>query len=257
MKHEYISLGAACNAATIMKNLRIRNASYPFDWLLNHEDGLSVVSDIINSNFSNVSSDLCYKEVYYPPIGRCATSYVAYPRTFHIHSNPISDKKAHGDMVRRFERLQKVLSSTVYIHFVYYRNLSVCRSFGICQNASDAFERMVEEGAFFLESISHLRKGKTSLLMVLEADDEDIVEAKLALDNTCVPDQKIELCLALSRYDENEYLHARWKSEWADLIFNHTLMPWTLRLRCRIRSGLHAIRAHQRSWKMYLALKGR
>ncbi|WP_320188238.1 DUF1796 family putative cysteine peptidase [Agrobacterium rosae] len=177
MGHQYISLGAACNAATMMKIAGLRRASYPFDWLLNLEDGLTAVTAIINDDFKEISSADCYEVVHYAQVGSAVPVYRQYPRTYHVHSDPRQNQDAHEDMVRRCDRLRQVLKSTDHLHFVYYRNLSACRGDRSGVSAATVYEQMTAEASQFLSTISSRRRGKTSLLLILEADDEDTNEA--------------------------------------------------------------------------------
>jgi hypothetical protein len=248
--HQYISLGAACNAATMMKIAGLRKASFPFDWLLNLNAGLSVVTSIIQDDYQKVTAADCYQSVHHQPVGRAVPAYKDYPSTFHIHSDPLSDPDTHSEMVRRFERFRLVLRSKDTLHFVYYRNLSVCRDEKPGLEAAEVLHLMLEEATEFLDTIDTIRKGKAFLLLVLECDVEDVETTGEALKRVRPIDQRVSIGAALSRYDDDAALNAKWQKDWIHLIINQTRMPVWMKLRCQYKRLFRAFRQHLKGKKL-------
>ncbi|SCX03057.1 DUF1796 family putative cysteine peptidase [Agrobacterium rosae] len=248
--HQYISLGAACNAATMMKIAGLRKASFPFDWLLNLNAGLSVVTSIIQDDFQKVVAEDCYQVVHHPPVGRAVPAYKDYPNTFHIHSDPSSNSAIHEEMIRRFERFRLVLRSSNTLHFVYYRNLSIYRDEKPDADVVEVLNLMLEEATQFLDTIEASRKGETFILLVLESDVEDTELTNEALKHVRVADQRISIGSALSRYDDNDELNAKWQQDWIELIINHTKMPIWMKLRCKCKRLFRAFRKQIKGKKL-------
>ncbi len=248
--HQYISLGAACNTATMMKIAGLRKASFPFDWLLNLNAGLSVVTSIIQDDYQKVMAEDCYQCVYHQPVGKAVPAYKDYPSTFHIHSDPLSNPDIHREMIRRFERFRLVLRSRDTLHFVYYRNLSICRNEKPSLQAAEVLHLMLEEATQFLDAIEASRKGKTFILLVLESDVEDTEITNEALKHVGVTDQRISIGSALSRYDDNDELNAKWQKDLMELIINHTKMPISMKLRCQCKRLFRAFRKRIKGKKL-------
>lgn len=247
MGHHYISLGSACNAATMMKHAGLRRASYPFDWLLNVRDGLSAVTKIIEDDFQSVTTEGCYQVVYHEPVGRDVPAYKRYRETFHVHSDPASDPKLHEEMVRRFNRLREVLHSADFLHFVYYRDFSECKRANPTMSATAAFDFMRNEADQFLSTIDRIRKGKTSILVVLEGSVEDSIEVSAAAKLVRSPDKRIAFGGTLARYDDNKKLLEEWQMGWIDLIVNQTNMPVWLNVKCHTKRTIRSLRQTLRS----------
>ncbi|WP_077106015.1 DUF1796 family putative cysteine peptidase [Agrobacterium sp. DSM 25558] len=240
--HKYISLGAACNAANMIKIAGLRRTSYPFDWLLNLEDGLTTVTDIIRDDFQKVSPWDCYDVVSPPDAERTVLAYKHYPRTFHIHSDPSSNREIHEQLTRRFQRLKRALSSRDSLHLIYYRNLSACRATRPDITPAEVAQLMLSEWGEFLRLISPWRQGDTTVLLVLECDVEDVEQTDRAIDIIEIADPKVALKRAISRYDDDAALYDRWQKEWAHLIINHTRMPIWLQVRCHAKRAVRSIR---------------
>lgn len=231
MEHQYISLGAACNAAMMIKKLGLRKASYPFDWLFNLDSGLASVTEMIQDDFRKVCARDCYMPGSHPKITAEVVAYRDYPTVLHIHTNPMSTTSEHDELVRRFDRFRRALRSRDKLHFVYYRNLAASRMTDPSATAQQVLRQLVDEAGAFLDTISALREGDTSLLLVLETDIEDIAPASIALASATVPDGRIEIGHAISRYDENPELNDVWKRQWTALLLSRTEMPLHLTAR--------------------------
>lgn len=242
MQHQYISLGSACNAATMMKMAGLRRASYPFDWLLNIEDGLSAVTKIVMEDFQSVSQSGCYDVVYHPPVERSVPAYKLYPRTFHIHSDPASESKTHAEMVRRFDRMRQALRANDFLHFVYYRELSQIRAKTPGMTAKTVFELMEKEAAQFLAVIDKSRQGKTKILLVLESSVNDRDEAYDAARSAFSSDNRVAFGSALTRYDGDSRLLEQWQRDWINLIIEKTDMPLRLVMQCHMKRTIRSLR---------------
>lgn len=237
MEHQYISLGAGCNAAMMFRKLGLRKAAYPFDWLFNLDADLTSATAMIHDDFQKVCAPDCYMPANHPEITTEVVAYRDYPAVLHIHSNPMSKTSDHDKLVRRFDRFRRTLRSRDKLHFVYYRNLAASRLTDPSVTAPQVLRQLIEQAGIFLDTISALRCGDTSLLLVLETDIEDIEPASIALAAVTVPDGRIKLGQAISRYDENPTFNDVWKRQWTDLLLNRTEMP--LRLRARARAKVH------------------
>ncbi|POO54296.1 hypothetical protein CPJ18_01975 [Agrobacterium rosae] len=242
MQHQYISLGSACNAATMMKVAGLRRASYPFDWLLNVDDGLSAVTQIVVEDFSTVSESGSYEIVYHPPVGRSVPAYKLYPRTFHVHSDPASDPRTHTEMVRRFDRLREALRTEDFLHFVYYRELSQSRARTPGITAKAVFELMEKEATQFLSVIDKTRRGRTKILLVLESSVNDRREADDAARSAFSSDNRVAFGSALSRYDGDNQLLEQWQRDWINLIIKQTDMPLRLVIQCQLKRATRSIK---------------
>lgn len=249
MQHHYISLGSACNAATMMKVAGLRRASYPFDWLLNVEDGLSAVTKILREDFANVSDPDGYVYTDYAPVGHSVPAYKMYPKTFHVHSDPAADPKSHADMVRRFARMRETLRSNDIIHFVYYKDVSFCREVNPETDAATVLKLMVQEAKDFLNFIDETRSQKTTMLLVLEGSVEDEIATQQAVRDATSPDNRIAFGHSLKRYDDDATLNKRWQRDWIDLIVNRTQMPLWMRARCHTKQLVRRARETLRTAK--------
>ncbi|PKA43686.1 hypothetical protein CWR43_12160 [Rhizobium sullae] len=231
MGHQYISLGAACNAAMMIKKLGLRKTSYPFDWLLNLDSGLASVTEMIKDDFQKVCAPDCYMPASHSTIATEVVAYRDYPTVLHIHTNPMSKTGEHDELVRRFDRFRRTLRSRDKLHFVYYRNLAAARLTDPSATAQQVLRQLIDEASVFLDTISAWRGGDTSLLLVLESGIEDIEPALIALASVTVPDRRIQFGHAISRYDENPVFNDIWKRQWTDLLLNRTEMPLHLTAR--------------------------
>jgi hypothetical protein len=99
--------------------------------------------------------------------------------------------------------------------------------------AADVFQLMLEEATQFLKTIDAKRQGKTFLLLVLECDMEDVERTGEALKRVRPIDPRMSVGAALSRYDDDDALNAKWQKDWINLIINHTNMPVWMKLRCQ------------------------
>ncbi len=242
MAHRYISLGSACNAAMMIKRAGLRRASYPFDWLLNVDDGLSVVNEILRDDFEMVSDPASYILVDHPPVGKVVPAYSAYPRTFHIHSDPAADPKAHAEMVRRFDRMRSTLRSKDALHFVYYRDFTAYRETIIGTSAADVVKLMDREATEFLSFVDAFHSGVKTMLLVVEASIEDRDEARSSVKGHEPSDTRITFGVALSRYDDDLDLNAQWERDWLNLLVTSTGMPLRMRVFCRLKQANRRVR---------------
>ena len=242
MAHQYISLGSACNAATMIKRAGLRRASYPFDWLLNVDDGLAVVTEILRDDFKAISDPASYAIIHHPPVGRAVPAYAAYPRTFHVHSDPASKPEVHAELLRRYERMRETLRSSDTLHFVYYRDFSAFRQTNPGTTADGIVTLMEKEAVDFLALIDAARVGNTTILLVVESAVEDEAEARSAVAKASPQDSRITFAQVLSRYDDDPELNARWEREWIGAIASKTEMPFVALAKCRVKQAVRVIK---------------
>lgn len=243
MAHRYISLGSACNAATMIRKAGLRRASYPFDWLLNEEDGLRAVTKIVQDDFEHASNADNYFTKFHPPAGRVVPTYKSYPRTFHVHSDPVADPSHHQEMVRRFARMREALRSRDHLHFLYYRDYSVYRRENPGAKAADLVRAVDAEVLEFLELITDIRGGKTTILAVVESLIEDEQETTIAVNGFRPSDPRITFGKTVARYDDVPALHTRWEREWINLLARRTAMPMWMRIYCRLKQANRELRS--------------
>ena len=177
MKHIFISLGSACDAALMMQFLGIRYKSYPFDWLWNFEGGLTAVTEIIKSDFSEITAKNSYLENQHYRFSELVTVYKAYPTIVHLHSDPLQNEEDHNTLLHRIERFKGALEDASFKHFIYYRSLEEDIINGKSKDLNDSFHRLIDEGIFFLEMIKKKYpqlSGKIHLLLVLQIKKSDI-----------------------------------------------------------------------------------
>ncbi|WP_296101485.1 DUF1796 family putative cysteine peptidase [uncultured Agrobacterium sp.] len=242
MAHRYISLGSACNAATMIRKAGLRRASYPFDWLLNVDDGLKAVSEIVRNNFEEASKPESYLVVFHPPAGRAVPTYKLYPKTFHVHSDPVADPNHHAEMLRRFDRMREALRSRDHLHFLYYRDYSTYRESNPGTTAHEIVHIMEAEVLEFLALVEGMRAGKTTVLVVVESLVEHEDETRSAVDSFTPSDNRLTFGKTVARYDEVPALNARWEREWINLLARKTEMPFWMWLYCRLKQANRRIR---------------
>jgi hypothetical protein len=226
----------------MIKRAGLRRASYPFDWLLNVDDGLAVVTEIVRDDFKVVSDPASYAIINHPPVGRSVPAYAAYPRTFHVHSDPASNPEVHSEMLRRFDRMRATLRSSDTLHFVYYRDFTAFRQTKPGTTAADIVALMEKEAVEFLGLIDDLRAGETTILLVVESAVEDVTEARWAVAHASNADIRIKFAQVLSRYDENPELNTRWEREWIGAIATKTGMPFMALAKCRLKQAARQVK---------------
>ncbi len=226
----------------MIKRAGLRRASYPFDWLLNVDDGLSVVTAIVRGDFRAVSDPAGYSIVNHPPVGRSVPAYAAYPRTFHVHSDPASNPQVHAEMLRRFDRMRNTLKSDDILHFVYYRDFSAFRQTTPGTTATGIVALMEKEAVDFLALVDGMHFEDKTMLLVVESAIEDVEEASTAVRNASPLDERITFAQVISRYDENPALNARWEKEWINALARKTKMPFLSWVKCRVKQVVRGVK---------------
>lgn len=225
MKHEYISLGSACDAAMILDKIKFRKNAYPFDWLWNLESGIENVIDIISSDFKNIVSENSYIQTRHYRLPNPVVVYKEYPTVIHMHSNPMINKKDHYTLLRRIQRFQEVMKSQTRIHFIYYRNHYEDTLVNPKVTVSDSLHRLVKEGEDFLRMLDtkyEKRHTDSSLLLILETNIEQF---HVSNETILSKDSRIQIGYTLSRYDDQKKLYRLWQKQWIQNILHKTDCP--------------------------------
>lgn len=243
MAHRYISLGSACDAATMIRKAGLRRASYPFDWLLNVQDGLGAIVQIIRRDFEEVTNPDSYFATFHKGAARVVPAYKAYPRTFHLHSDPVTNPDHHEDLVRRFERMRDALRSTDHLHFLYYRDYPSFKEFNPCTKVDELVRIMHDEILEFLKLADALHAGRTTILAVVSCFVEDEQETATAINSFVPSDARIKFGNTLVRYDDAPLLNAKWERQWIDLLISRTQMPKWMIVYCRLKQANRRLRA--------------
>jgi len=234
MKHEYVSLGSACDTAMIFDRLKIRQTSYPFDWLWNLDTGLESVINIIENDFSSILNKESYAKKYHFRLPNEVIVYKEFPSIIHMHSDPLSSIAAHETLVRRIFRFRELLLSDTKIHFIYYKNYNEELLKDSSRTINLTIKDMLTQAKKFMALIDEKRKlnTKSILLLILQTDIEQQEEANKALSQiTTVLDKRISLGFTLSRYDDNIKLHRKWEQAWRSNLIALTEIPTNLRIK--------------------------
>jgi len=250
MKNYYISLGGACDVAMIMKELRIRSTSLPFDWLWNLDNGLAAINAMIRNNFQDVMQRDAYCKIA-SRFSEKSIAYKKYPSILHFHSNPYERQNDHNDLMRRFERFRSVISSNAHLHFIYYRNFEEDKFKIPAISIKDTLTRMKTEADEFLHLISGVRGGKTSIVLVLQTGVEDAEIAEVLVKSAVLENPQIKIGYTIARVDHLPELKAVWRDQWMSLIISQISMSSRQRLVCISRRHYYKIKDffHAYKWK--------
>jgi Putative papain-like cysteine peptidase (DUF1796) len=234
MKTKIVSLGSACDVGIALQWMRIKEESYPFDWIGNGS-GLKAVVDILENNFETVNKPDCYEMRYFSRFEKTYLVYKNHPEIMHLHSNPLENRRDHDALVRRMERFQVALEDeNLSIDFLYYVNFDELRVNVVSLSLEEAFELLKAEGQCFA---GFLRKGYPSkrfnLTLIIQANDNltDEVTRLIAQANTLNDAQGIKYGFTITRSDDSARLRALWRTQWCQIVY----CGCSLSLRQRIR----------------------
>lgn len=127
----FISLGPYCHPSGNLKNLNLRKQSLPFDWLAcNRNRGFEYVNNLINTNFSNFTTNLIYNDR-----GKVISKDYDYVEFFHhdlLKNVSDSKEEKHGEtlielMNKRGKRFMDIISNenneVVFLHALHHKQL--------------------------------------------------------------------------------------------------------------------------------------
>ncbi len=107
---KFISLGENCNTAWYLKQVGVKKASYPFDWIFSSPE---IIIDCIEDNFSKFLD----KSMIYPKIGGKSAGHIYYHESLFNHRNPLTIKN-YEYYQRCCKRFTKDLTSGESIVYV-------------------------------------------------------------------------------------------------------------------------------------------
>lgn len=115
--NKIISLGPNCHTAGILKKLKLKNESYPFDWILTN---IKIIIETLENNFV----DYLDKENYY--INSNTVGHKKYHSQMFVHRNPFfdNDYKYLQRCVNRFLSLPKH-TNILFVFTIYNNNFEI------------------------------------------------------------------------------------------------------------------------------------
>jgi hypothetical protein len=243
LKHEFISLGAACDVAMMLDYLGIRKKSLPFDWLWNLYSGLDFVSDNICNNFKNILSINCYVESKHYRFKDPSVVYKKYPLVAHIHTNPLIDLAEHEKLKRRIRRFNNELSSNSFIHFVFYRIYEEDIRSGKSVDLNGTIFSLIDEGKRFVDKLKkQFPDIRFNLLLVVQTPsslfDETLQIINAETGKNSFDDYKeiINFGQTIPRKDDDKNLLTIWRRQWKKALLNKTNIPTSLKLKISVFS---------------------
>jgi hypothetical protein len=250
VKHQYISLGSACDPVLMFEMLGMKEVSMPFDWLWNLDLGLKAVCEIIENDFAQISDRDGYAVGSHYRLDREVLVYKAFPTIIHMHSDPLANEADHASLLRRMERFRESLRSGDHLHFVYYKHFNEEHLRGSALTIEDTVRRMFEESERFIDLVSRRRalgRRNLSLLLVLQTHEPDAQAARKVLRKLKPPSSLIKTGYTITRRDKDPPLMTLWRGQWFwNLVLKSRMPPpmmWTVFRRQRqiIRSERGAV----------------
>ena len=103
------SLGNYCHSAYLLKRLKLKVCSYPFDWIFTN---VHIIKHIIEDNYNIFLDKSYYKSIDY---NRC--SHLYYKESMFRHHNPLNINEYNYFIrcVNRFNELLKFPSHKLFI----------------------------------------------------------------------------------------------------------------------------------------------
>lgn len=205
--YKVISFGHRCSTANLIKQLNLKEESYPFDWLVSK---LNIIEDCIKTNFvhfldknnytlqyketctmvDNIKYHFCYEYAY------VNTYYENYNNNIYsqqykkfISNNNISTTHCklaciHYDIFNNFEyynrcvyRLNELLNSDIKKYYIYFHEIVGIKEF------QDTEKNILYEFENFNEFIIKKTKNIFGLYFILITHNENIKSYKLIETN--------------------------------------------------------------------------
>jgi len=234
VKHTYISLGSACDTATIMDSAGIRKKSYPFDWLWNLDTGLESVTEIIRNDFKQITVDNCYAKNRHYRFPDSMIVYKDYPSIAHLHCNPLEDIKEHQRLCGRTFRFMEEMKGNNVKHFIYYRCFEEDLLQGKSDSINNTFSRLIDEGEKFVGMMFEKYPNCHNilhLLLIIQVDENLLEQAKKVIETYTNKqyNQKynkiIQIGYTITRNDEDKRLKTLWRLQWMNALL-HIKIPF-------------------------------
>ena len=115
---EFISLGPNCHTASILKQLKYKTCSFPFDWMLSN---INIVTSCIENDFNDFNNRNNYIQTNYNIISLKQTTVKYLDNTF-VHKNPIKNKDDFDYYLRCVERFKNLKTNNkvnIFVHTCY------------------------------------------------------------------------------------------------------------------------------------------
>lgn len=222
----------------MLEKMRLRRKALPFDWLMNHDLGLSAVTDMIRDDFQHVINQSDYIKADHHRFDDKMIVYKSYPPIVHLHSNPLEKTADHDVLKRRFERFRNLLHSKHGLHFIYYQNFTEERIENADLRAEQCLENMLRQAKDFLALLSFIPDERISLLLVIEADAHDMGNIPSLVSQISLNDDRISLGYNINRNDKDPVAKKIWFDKWANLILYQTKMPIFMFSICLVRTRM-------------------
>jgi len=99
------SLGNLCHSSYLLKEIKLKKESYPFDWVFSNFD---IIIDCIKNNFKEFLDKDYYIKL--DDINKCG--HKKYCNSFFNHRNPLINEQDYEYYKRTVDRFNKLLKST-------------------------------------------------------------------------------------------------------------------------------------------------
>jgi hypothetical protein len=120
----YVSLGPNCHTAGILQELKYKNCSYPFDWVLSN-------LEIVTHNISNDFNDFINRDNFIYTTNNKITlkhTNINYLGNMFVHKNPIENIEDFNYYLRCVERFNKLKENNNRILLFYSSYNNECMS---------------------------------------------------------------------------------------------------------------------------------
>jgi hypothetical protein len=107
----YVSLGQNCSSAWYLKEVGLKNASYPFDWIFSSSE---IVLDCIDNDFSKYLD----KSMIVPINNGQSAGHTYYHSNMFHHRNPLKSEEDYNYYGRCCDRFRKIIKSEDHIVYL-------------------------------------------------------------------------------------------------------------------------------------------
>jgi len=107
----YISLGQNCSTAWYLKELGLKDASYPFDWVFSSAE---IILDCIDDDFNKFLN----KSLIVPKKGNQSAGHRYYHANMFNHRNPLRSEEDYHYYMRCCDRFKNIIKSSDHIVYL-------------------------------------------------------------------------------------------------------------------------------------------
>lgn len=222
----------------MIKKLGLRKESYFFDWLSNFDTGMSVVVDMIKTDFKKIIPVDAYLKIKHDSYADEVVVYKDYPDVLLVHTHPFLNKQEHEKLVRRANRFMAALKNPdIFINFIYQRTYETLKLSSNNSGISEAFDEFKIEGDEFVACLKEKYPNKNyRLVMVLQVEPSlyDEVVAKINFNDFDDDNVKYYCTVKVrSEFSQNTDLDKQWRK----IIFGKCQVSWITYLIANLKYG--------------------